>query len=98
VTLRLPPAAVEELDRVASEAGCSRARAVERLLEGPGLPAAAPTLGRALLLLAESAEAGSISARVALARTLSDREPRRDRVQARRDELAAHRRARVGGA
>jgi predicted transcriptional regulator len=93
ITLRLPQATVERLDRIASERGCSRARAFELLVEGSGPAAPAPTPERAVQLLAESAEAGSVTARVALARLLSSvRQP--DAVQRRRDELAARRRAR----
>ena len=97
ITLRLPQSAVDRLDQVASEAGCSRARAVEQLLDGPSPAVAAPTLDRALMLLAESAESGSVSARIALARQLSSVQPPDDPVQRRRDELAARRLALAGG-
>jgi hypothetical protein len=96
ITLRLPRETVDRLDRMASEAGCSRARAVERLIEGPMPVAPAPTLQRALELLAESAESGSITARVGLAKLLASAQES-DPVQRRRDELAQARLRREGG-
>ena len=92
ITLRLPQASVDRLDGLAAERRCSRARAFQLLLEASEPPAPAPTSQRALALLAESAEAGSVQARVALARLLST-EPR-DPVRAEIDEIARRRRAR----
>jgi hypothetical protein len=96
VTLRLPSAVVERLDAMASERGCSRARAFELLIEDGGPPAAAPTRERALSMLAESAEAGSVTARIALERALRT-SGAVDPLQRRRDELAARREAREAG-
>jgi hypothetical protein len=70
ITLRLTRRTLDRLDRLAEERGCSRGQAVADLIEGPHPEMELPTRERALWLLAESAESGSVTARVALARLL----------------------------
>jgi hypothetical protein len=96
ITLRLPRVVVERLDAFAAERRCSRARAFQLVMDGPAPAVAAPTRERALLLLAESAEAGSVAARIALERALRTTGAA-DPLQRRRDELAARREAREVG-
>jgi hypothetical protein len=76
ITLRLTRRTLERLDRLAEDRGCSRAQAVADLIEGPHPEMELPTRERALWLLSESAEAGSVTARVALARLLMAEEKR----------------------
>lgn len=90
ITLRLPRAVVDRLNTIAAARGCSRARAFELLVEGSAPAVRAPTRERALLLLAESAEAGSVTARIALERALRASSTA-DPVQAEIDELARRR-------
>jgi hypothetical protein len=94
ITIRLPRGVVERLDALAAERGCGRARIVELLIEDASPSAPLPARGRAIVLLAQSAESGSVPARVALARLLA--RDTRSPVQQRRDELATRRSARGG--
>jgi hypothetical protein len=89
--------ALDRLDRLAAERGLSRSQATRLLIEEATIATGPASLGEALSLLSAKARAGDTRAQVALVRTLSDREPQRDRVQRKRDELAARRRARSGG-
>jgi predicted transcriptional regulator len=70
ISLRLTDETLERLEKLAEERGCSRGQAVADLIEGPHPEMALPTRERALWLLSESAESGSVTARVALARLL----------------------------
>jgi hypothetical protein len=93
LTVRVSAETLAKLDKTAAERGLSRSGALRALLEGE-LPQSAPAHhSEALLLLAESARGGSVPARIAYERAL--RLVDADRVQARIDELAAKRRARL---
>jgi Ribbon-helix-helix protein, copG family len=95
IQVSLSERALHRLDLLASERGQSRSRAVESLLEAPAAAAGLPSRERALQLLSESAENGSVTARVALARLLAGNQPQpageRDEV----DELRERRLRRV---
>jgi type III secretory pathway component EscU len=67
----LSESALKRLELLMGERGQSRSRVVEDLLEAPVPSVGVPTRERALQLLSESAEAGSVTARVALARLLA---------------------------
>jgi hypothetical protein len=95
ITLRLTEEALERLDAVAAERGCSRAQAVMDLLDNPKPPLEAPSRERALFLLAESAEAGSVTARVALARLLAPSAEQPQRASDDPFDAAAEQRLRV---
>ena len=97
LSARVGAVALARLDALAAERGLSRSEAVRALIEEATAATGPASLGEALTLLSAKARAGDTRAQVALVRTLSDREPQRDRVQRRRDELAARRRARSGG-
>jgi Ribbon-helix-helix protein, copG family len=93
LTVRVSAEALAKLDRAAAERGLSRSGALRVLLEGE-LPRGEPVNhDEAVRLLAESARSGSIPARIALER--ATRSVDADPVQARIDELAAKRRARL---
>lgn len=93
LSVRVPVSALERLDGLASERGLSRSGALRALLEGAGPAPVAADGEEALVLLSESARAGSVPARIALVRLLSKPAAAVDPVQAEIDELARRRRA-----
>ena len=70
ISIRLTRATLDRLDELAKERGCSRGQAVADLIDGDHPEMELPTRERALWLLSESAESGSVTARVALAKLL----------------------------
>ncbi len=69
-TLSLPIPTFERLDLVAQARGVSKAKLIERLVMEPA-PACELSRDRALTLLAQSAEEGSVPARIAYARLMA---------------------------
>src|SRR4051812_3790384 len=92
VSVSLDLATLARLDRFAGDRNLSRSEAVRVLVNGEAGTAAPAEREEALALLTESARAGSVAARVALARLLA--RDVTDPIQRRRDELAQRRRAR----
>jgi hypothetical protein len=70
ISIRLTRATLDRLDELAKERGSSRGQAISELINGDHPEMELPTRERALWLLSESAESGSVTARVALARLL----------------------------
>ncbi len=72
-TVKLPRRVIDRLDATRAELGCSRARALEALLDGSVAGSVEdPTHDEALVLLAGLARAGKVGAAVALERALRD--------------------------
>lgn len=71
IKIRLAERNVGRLDALAAERGQTRSGVIGHLLDGPASAPDLPSRERALQLLAESAEQGSVTARVALARLLA---------------------------